>query len=65
MSYYFDIKNIKTNFEKIYDDIGMMISYILDDELRTQQVLHGMEQQFIKDEKLEMSKKQEEEQEIE
>lgn len=65
LSYYFDIKNIKTNFEKIYDDIGMMISYILDDELRTQQVLHGMEQQFIKDEKLEMSKKQEEEQEIE
>lgn len=60
LTYYFDIKNIKTNFEKVYDDIGMMISYILDDEIRTQRVLHGMEQQFIEDEKFELIKSQEE-----
>ncbi len=50
LTYYFDIKNIKTNFEKIYDDIGMMISYILDDELRTKNIMQCMEQTFIEDE---------------
>ncbi|WP_304683090.1 hypothetical protein [uncultured Clostridium sp.] len=61
LTYYFDIKNLKTNYEKIYDDIGMMISYILDDELMTKQVLHGMEQQFIEDERKEKNKYIEEE----
>lgn len=61
LTYYFDIKNIKTNFEKIYDNIGMMISYILDDELRTKQILHGMEQQFIVDERKEKEQYIEEE----
>ena len=61
LTYYFDIKNIKTNFEKIYDNIGMMISYILDDELRTKQILHGMEQQFIVDERKEKDQYIEEE----
>lgn len=61
LSYYFDIKDIKTNFEKIYDNIGMMLSYILDDELRTKQVLHGMEQQFIVDERKEKNRNIEEE----
>lgn len=51
LTYYFDIKNIKTNFEKIYDNIGMMISYLLDDELRTKNIMQGMEQTFIEDEK--------------
>lgn len=50
LTYYFDIKNIKTNFEKVYDDIGMMISYILDDELRTKNIMQCMEQTFIEDE---------------
>lgn len=62
MAYYFEIKNIKTNYEKTYDNIGMMISYILDDELRTKQILQGMEQKFIEDEKL--IKEQEEIEEI-
>ena len=61
LTYYFNIKNIKTNFEKIYDNIGMMLSYILDDELRTKQVLHGMEQHFIADEKKEKDRNIEEE----
>ena len=61
LSYYFDIKDIKTNFEKIYDNIGMMLSYILDDELRTKQILHGMEQQFIVDERKEKDQHIEEE----
>ena len=61
LSYYFDIKDIKTNFEKIYDNIGMMLSYILDDELRTKQILHGMEQQFIVDERKEKDQYIEEE----
>lgn len=65
LTYYFDIKNIKTNFGKVYDDIGMMISYILDDELRTQRVLQGMEQTFIKDEMAETLKRQKEDQEFE
>lgn len=65
LTYYFDIKNIKTNFGKVYDNIGMMISYILDDELRTKQLLQGMEQTFIEDEIAETLKKQEEEQECE
>lgn len=38
----------------------MMISYLLDDEIRTKQALHGMEQQFIEDEKTEIDKLQEE-----
>ena len=38
----------------------MMISYLLDDEIRTKQVLHEMEQQFIEDEKAEIDKLQEE-----
>lgn len=59
LSYYFDIKNIQTNYEKIYAHNGMMISYLLDDEIRTKQVLHGMEQQFIEDEKSEIDKLQE------
>ena len=59
LSYYFDIKNIKTNYEKIYDNFGMMISYILDDEDRTKRILHEMEQQFIEDEKSEMNRVQE------
>lgn len=50
LTYYFDIKNIKTNYEKIYSDNGMMISYLLDNELMTKQVLQGMEQTFIEDE---------------
>lgn len=50
LTYYFDIKNIKTNFEKVYDDIGMMISYILDDELRTKNIMQCMEKTFIEDE---------------
>ena len=62
LAYYFEIKNIKTNYEKTYDNIGMMISYILDDELRTKQILQGMEQKFIEDEKL--IKEQEEIEEI-
>lgn len=61
LTYYFDVKNLKTNYEKIYDNIGMMISYVLDDELRTKQVLHGMEQQFIEDEKKEKDRYIEEE----
>lgn len=60
LSYYFDIKNIQTNYEKIYAHNGMMISYLLDDEIRTKQALHGMEQQFIEDEKAEIVKQQEE-----
>lgn len=60
LSYYFDIKNIQTNYEKIYAHNGMMISYLLDDEIRTKQALHGMEQQFIEDEKIEIDKLQEE-----
>lgn len=60
LSYYFDIKNLQTNYEKIYAHNGMMISYILDDEERTKRVLHGMEQQFIEDEKVEIIKQQEE-----
>ena len=60
LSYYFDIKNIETNYEKIYAHNGMMISYLLDDEIRTKQVLHEMEQQFIEDEKAEIDKLQEE-----
>lgn len=50
LTYYFDIKNIKTNFEKVYDDIGMMISNLLDDELRTKNIMQCMEQTFIEDE---------------
>ena len=38
----------------------MMISYLLDDVIRTKQVLHEMEQQFIEDEKAEIDKLQEE-----
>ena len=34
--------------------------YLLDDEIRTKQVLHEMEQQFIEDEKAEIDKLQEE-----
>ena len=64
LSYYFDIKNIQTNYEKIYAHNGMMISYLLDDEIRTKQVLHGMEQQFIVDEKLEIDKLKEETEEL-
>lgn len=60
LSYYFDIKNIETNYEKIYEHNGMMISYLLDDETRTKQALQGMEQQFIEDEKTEIDKLQEE-----
>lgn len=60
LSYYFDIKNIETNYEKIYAHNGMMISYLLDDETRTKQALQGMEQQFIEDEKTEIDKLQEE-----
>ena len=60
LSYYFKIKNIETDYEKIYAHNGMMISYLLDDEIRTKQVLHGMEQQFIEDEKSEIDKLQEE-----
>ena len=60
LSYYFDIKNIETNYEKIYAHNGMMISYLLDDETRTKQALQGMEQQFIEDEKAEIDKLQEE-----
>lgn len=60
LSYYFDIKNIETNYEKIYAHNGMMISYLLDDEIRTKQALQGMEQQFIEDEKTEIDKLQEE-----
>lgn len=60
LSYFFDIKNIKSNFEKIYSHNGMMISYILDDEIRTKQILHGMEQQFIEEETEELNKFQEE-----
>lgn len=60
LSYYFDIKNIETNYEKLYAHNGMMISYLLDDEIRTKQALHGMEQQFIEDEKTEIDKLQEE-----
>ena len=60
LSYYFDIKNIETNYEKIYEHNGMMISYLLDDEIRTKQTLQGMEQQFIEDEKTEIYKLQEE-----
>ena len=60
LSYYFDIKNIETNYEKIYAHNGMMISYLLDDETRTKQALQGMEQQFIEDEKKEIDKLQEE-----
>ena len=64
LSYYFDIKNIQTNYEKIYAHNGMMISYLLDDEIRTKQALHGMEQQFIEDEKIEIDKLQEETEEL-
>lgn len=60
LSYYFVVKNIQTNYEKIYVHNGMMISYLLDDEIRTKQVLHEMEQQFIEDEKAEIDKLQEE-----
>lgn len=60
LSYYFDIKNIETNYEKIYAHNGMMISYLLDDETKTKQALQGMEQQFIEDEKTEIDKLQEE-----
>lgn len=60
LSYYFVVKNIQTNYEKIYAHNGMMISYLLDDEIRTKQVLHEMEQQFIEDEKAEIDKLQEE-----
>lgn len=60
LSYYFDIKNIETNYEKIYAHNGMMISYLLDDETRTKQALQGMEKQFIEDEKTEIDKLQEE-----
>lgn len=60
LSYYFDIKNIETNYEKIYAHNGMMISYLLDDETRNKQALQGMEQQFIEDEKTEIDKLQEE-----
>lgn len=60
LSYYFDIKNIQTNYEKIYAHNGMMISYLLDDETRTKQALHGMEQQFIEDEKSDIDRLQEE-----
>lgn len=60
LSYYFDIKNIETNYEKLYAHNGMMISYLLDDETRTKQALQGMEQQFIEDEKTEIDKLQEE-----
>ena len=56
LSYYFDIKNIETNYEKIYAHNRMMISYILDDEIRTKRVLHCMEQDFIEDEKKEINK---------
>ena len=64
LSYYFDIKNIETNYEKLYAHNGMMISYLLDDEIRTKQALHGMEQQFIEDEKTEIDKLQEETEDI-
>ena len=60
LSYYFVVKNIQTNYEKIYAHNGMMISYLLDDVIRTKQVLHEMEQQFIEDEKAEIDKLQEE-----
>lgn len=60
LSYYFDIKNIETNYEKLYAHNGMMISYLLDDETKTKQALQGMEQQFIEDEKTEIDKLQEE-----
>ena len=60
LSYYFVVKSIQTNYEKIYAHNGMMISYLLDDEIRTKQVLHEMEQQFIEDEKAEIDKLQEE-----
>lgn len=60
LSYYFVVKNIQTNYEKIYAHNGMMISYLLDDEIRTKQVLHEMEQQFIEEEKAEIDKLQEE-----
>ena len=64
LSYYFVVKNIQTNYEKIYAHNGMMISYLLDDEIRTKQVLHEMEQQFIEDEKAEIDKLQEETEEL-
>ena len=60
LSYYFYIKNIQTNYEKIYAHNGMMISYLLDDETRTKQVLQEMEQDFIRDERKETDKIQEE-----
>ena len=40
LSYYFNVKNIETNYEKIYAHNGMMISYLLYDEKMTKQVLH-------------------------
>lgn len=60
LSYYFDVKNIETNYEKIYAHNGMMISYLLYDEKMTKQVLHEIEQKFIEDEQKEINKVQKE-----
>lgn len=60
LSYYFNVKNIETNYEKIYAHNGMMISYLLYDEKMTKQVLHEVEQKFIKDEQKEINKEQKE-----
>lgn len=60
LSYYFNVKNIETNYEKIYAHNGMMISYLLYDEKMTKQVLHEIEQKFIEDEQKEINKVQKE-----
>ena len=64
LSYYFNVKNIETDYEKVYAHNGMMISYLLDDEIRTKQSLQGMEQRFIEDEKKEKVILQEETEDI-
>ena len=64
LSYYFNVKNIETDYEKVYAHNGMMISYLLDDEIRTKQSLQGMAQRFIEDEKKEKVILQEETEDI-
>ena len=61
MMYFYHINSLDPDFlQKIYAHNGMMISYLLDDVIRTKQVLHEMEQQFIEGEKAEIDKLQEE-----
>lgn len=60
LSYYYDIKNLKSNFEKIYESNGMMISYILFDEKRTKMGMYEMEQRFIEDERKQIEKDEDE-----